>query len=134
MISIPTERDSFHEFIGHLFRWTVRASLAYVAAVAAAVWAWRLEAAFVTAALIGVLAGAAGLYLRVRLLVLTATRGNAAFAALSVLGQLAVLGCGLAVAMAATPAGFLAAAGGVVLGNVMIIVVGLRTSTSSRQA
>lgn len=132
MISIPTERNSFHKFTSLLFRWTVHASLAYVAAVAVAVWAWRLDATFVTAALIGVLAGAAGLYLRVRLLVLTATRGNAVFASLSVLGQLAVLGVGLAVAMTTVPAGFLAAAGGVVLGNVMIIVVGLRTSTSSR--
>ena len=125
--SIPTARDSFHVFVGHLLRWTVRASVAYVAVVAAAVWAWRLDPAWVTAAAIGVIAGAAGLWVRVRVLLRTA-RGRAAFAPLSVLGQLAVLGVGLAAAMIAAPAGFLAAAGGVVLGNVMIVVVGLRSA------
>jgi hypothetical protein len=126
-VSEPTaHREGFQAFTARLTRWTLRAGAAYVAAVAAAVVAFRLPHAWIAAAAIGTAAGAVGMFVRVRLLTACLRRGRRALAPLSVLGQFAALGAGLAVAMAVAPAGLLAAAGGVVLANALILVVGLR--------
>ena len=133
MIDSPTKPDRFGQFVGHVFRWTLWASAAYVAAAAVVVAVWRLDPAWVEAAAIGAAAGAAGLYVRVRLLMRMAVRGKPGLAPLSVLAQFAVLGAGLLAAALRAPAGFLAAGGGVVLGNVMILVVGLQQAADSKR-
>jgi hypothetical protein len=132
MANVPTEREVFGRFVRRLFHWTFRAGVLYVAAVAAAMSVWRLEAAWLHAAAIGVLAGAGGMYVRVRLLRRTATTGRGSFAPLSVLGQFAVLAAGMAAALLIAPAGLLAAAGGVVLPNILVIVLGLLRPAGSK--